>query len=166
MNTLKIFSDWHFLKIIIILIIFSVPVSAHDVHISYCQATLDGNILKGKVTYYRDDFEKALMNWTGNKKLPGDAHWQAKVKFLKEKFRATSEGKQITLEITGSGVHDSSIWFDFAFKSPEPITKLNIEHTTLFKEYNDQMNLIGIKTGTKEFSHICTPSKRVMSLQL
>lgn len=143
-----------------------VSISAHDVHISYCQATIEKNVLKGKVTYYRDDFEKALMNWAGNKPLTGNEHWQAKLKFLKEQFRATANDKYVPINITGSGIDETSIWFDFTFTAEAPITIVNIEHTTLFKEYNDQMNLIGIKTANKEFSHIFTPSKKTFSVKL
>ncbi|MES2765742.1 MAG: hypothetical protein V4642_07740, partial [Bacteroidota bacterium] len=88
LNVLVIFSVQRICALFILLIIFSVSISAHDVHISYCQATIEKNVLKGKVTYYRDDFEKALKNWVGNKTLSGNEHWQAKLKFLKEKFRA------------------------------------------------------------------------------
>ncbi len=161
---MKIFKTFN--ASILLLIIFSVSISAHDIHISYCQATIEKNVLKGKLTYYRDDFEKALKNWAGNKQLSGDANWQAKLKFLKEKFRATNNSKSIPITIINSGVDNSSIWFEFSFTADAPIVKLDMENSILFKEYNDQMNLIGIKTPNKEFSHIFTPSKRTMSVQL
>lgn len=166
LKTLKIFSGKSFAAFLIILILFSVPVSGHDIHISYCQASVENNVLKGKLTIYRDDFEKALKNWAGNSSLSGDAHWQAKLKFLKEKFRAMENGKSLPLEISASGVDNSSIWFEFAFKNTGPIRKLQLQNSILFKEYDDQMNIIGIKTPFKEFNHIFTSSKRTMSVQL
>ena len=38
-------------------------VFAHDIHISYSQAELNGRDLHVKVSYYKDDFTKAVRNW-------------------------------------------------------------------------------------------------------
>ena len=149
-----------------IILSFQLTISAHDVHISYCQVTLENNVLKGRVTYYRDDFERALVNWSGNRKLTGDEHWQAKLRFLKEKFQAKTGNNSLWMNITGSAVDDTSIWFDFAFTGDAIFKSITLEHTTLFSEYSDQMNIIGIKTPGKELSHIFTPSKKTVTFHI
>jgi len=135
---------------------------AHDIHISYSQAELKGGELFVKVSYYKDDFTKAVKNWYGSKaeNLSPQEFQQAEFEYVKNFFRVwtgsySSQVMPALLKITDDG---TSIIFEMKFVAASP-SSLIIDERVLFKEYGDQMNIFFIKAYSKEENHIFTSSK-------
>ncbi len=141
---------------------FARPMPAHDIHISYSQAELKGGELFVKVSYYKDDFTKAVKNWYGGKaeNLSPQEFQNAEFEYVKNFFRvwAGSYSSQVMptlLKMTDDG---TSIIFEMKFAAASP-PSLIIDQRVLFKEYGDQMNIFFIKAFSKEDNHIFTASK-------
>jgi len=136
---------------------------AHDIHISYSQAELKGNELHIKVSYYKDDFTKAVKNWYQGRadNFTFEQFQSAEFEYVKNYFRVLANGdyKNLILpkleEIKDDG---TSIIFELNF-SCNSFHSIIIDQRVLFKEYNDQMNIFFIKAFGKEVNHIFTPSK-------
>jgi len=133
----------------------------HDIHISYCRAELGERSLKGKVSYYLDDFYRAVSAWNGvdAKRLsPSDFQSAARL-YLAQTFRATANGNQpLAMTIVSAGVEDANIWFQFDFRSPARIASVTVDHRALFKEFNDQMNLLLVTVSGEEENFVMNTS--------
>jgi len=142
---------------------------AHDIHISYSQAKLKGNELHIKVSYYKDDFTKAVKSWYQGKadNFTSEQFQSAEFEYVKNYFRVLANGdyKNFILpkleEIKDDG---TSIIFELNF-SCEAFRSIIIDQRVLFKEYNDQMNIFFIKAFGKEENHIFTPSKTTVVIK-
>ena len=141
---------------------------AHDVHISYCRAELTPTTLSGKVTIYRDDFARALLNWKGAElwRMSGVAMLQTVSAFLAAHLTASANGTALPLTVTGAGSDGTSIWFAFSFTSRAPIGSLMVGNSILFREYGDQMNLLLVRAPGREHNFIFTPSKPTATIDL
>ena len=136
---------------------------AHDIHISYSQAELSGNQLHVKVSYYKDDFTKAVKNWyEGKADNYSPAQFQsAEFEYIKNYFRVWSDAflsQQVLPKLLKISEDGTSIIFELQF-SVENFSSLVIDEQVLFREYKDQMNIFYIKAPSKEANHIFTPSK-------
>ena len=138
------------------------PALAHDIHISYSQAELKDGNLSIKVSYYKDDFTKAVKNWYQGKadRFSPEEMQAAELDYVKNYFRVWngSYNNQIMpalVKITDDG---TSIIFNLNF-SCVSANALIIDQRVLFKEYGDQMNIFFIKAFGKEENHIFTPAK-------
>jgi len=135
----------------------------HDIHISYSQAELKGSDLFVKVSYYKDDFTKAVKNWYGSKadNLSSQEFGQAEFEYVKNYFRVWANGdykQQVTPELLKMTDDGTSIIFEMKYNA-QSFTSLIIDERVLFKEYSDQMNIFFIKAFAKEDNHIFTASK-------
>jgi hypothetical protein len=143
--------------------LFALPAAqAHDIHISYSQAELKSGELFVKVSYYKDDFTKAVKNWYGTKadNLSPQEFQNAEFEYVKNYFRVwagnyNAQVMPVLLKITDDG---TSLIFEMKFSAPS-LTALIIDQRVLFKEYSDQMNIFFIKAFSKEDNHIFTPAK-------
>ena len=140
----------------------------HDIHISYSQAELKGGELFVKVSYYKDDFTRAVKNWFGAKaeSLSQQEFQNAEFEYVKNFFRVWSGGYSsqvmpVLLKITDDG---TSIIFEMKF-STDPTSSLIIDERVLFKEYGDQMNIFFIKAFAKEDNHIFTAAKPTLIIK-
>ncbi len=131
---------------ILALLAGSLPLAAHDIHISYGEARIGAGELNGRVSFYKDDFLKALANWRGGGR--GEDFAQLARVYLQEHFtvRANRNG-QLSLTITEFGEDGASVWFRFKFSCGEKIASLTIRHTALSEEFGDQMNLLTVHSG-------------------
>ncbi|MEI8133560.1 MAG: DUF6702 family protein [bacterium] len=157
--------------ILILLLTVSVTnvCSAHDIHISYAQAELKGNTLSVKVSYYKDDFSKAVKSWyQGRADHFSDEQFKdAEFEYVKNYFRVATNGdnKGIVAPKLMSRTDDGStvvMQLEYTCANPSQIT---IDHRVLFKEYSDQMNIFFIKAFGKEENHIFTPSKPTIQIK-
>ncbi len=139
----------------------------HDVHISYCKAEMTATTFKSRVTYYRDDFLKALTGWRGS--IAGLTPAQLNgvmTDYVRGHFRLFVANRPLAWSSVGVGGDAKSLWFDLRLQSSTRLAGLVIEHTVLFKEYRDQMNLMSLKTSDDEHNYIFTPSKPSVSITL
>ena len=135
---------------------------AHDIHISYSQAEMKGNELFVKVSYYKDDFTKAVKNWYQGKadNLSVQEMQNAEFDYVKNYFRVwngdyTNQVLPVLVKLHDDG---TSIIFEMKF-SCNAAQSIIIDQRVLFKEYSDQMNIFFIKGFGKDTNHIFTPSK-------
>jgi hypothetical protein len=133
----------------------------HDVHISYCKAEVTGTTWSAKVTYYKDDFMKALRAWRGSEiaGLPAAELKRLYAGYLESHFRLMSNNAVIPWKWIFKGEDGTSIWFELRAEPATRVGSATIEHTALFKEYGDQMNLMLLKASGKEYNFIFTSSK-------
>ena len=149
--------------------LFALPAAqAHDIHISYSQAELKEGSLSIKVSYYKDDFTKAVKNWYQGKadKFSVEEMQAAELDYVKNYFRVwngsyTNQIMPAPVKITDDG---TSIIFELDFSCVAANT-LIIDQRVLFKEYNDQMNIFFIKAFGKEENHIFTPAKPTLLIK-
>ena len=140
----------------------------HSIHISYSQAELKGNDLFVKVSYYKDDFTKAVKNWYGGKaaSLSAPDFQNAEIEYLKNFFRVWSNRSYKSqvmpdvLKVTDDG---TSIIFELKFSS-SLFNSIIIDQRVLFKEFSDQSNIFFIKAFSKEGNHIFTPSQPTFAI--
>jgi hypothetical protein len=151
------------ISVLLVLLVLSKRASAHDIHISYSQAELKGNELRVKVSYYKDDFTKAVKNWYQGKadNLSSAEFQSAECEYVKNYFRVGANGDYRNLimpkplKVADDG---TSIIFELSF-SCDSFHSIIIDQRVLFKEYADQMNIFFIKAFGKEENHIFTPGK-------
>lgn len=146
-------------KFFLVLFLASAPCSAlaHDFHMSYCKSELTSGSFIGQVSYYKDDLLLALKKWSGKEVqgLAKDQFDKLVVDYLRTAFRArVNDSRPLTLDIAGCEEDAGSILVHFRFLSGVSIQSITIEHTVLFSEFKDQMNLMVIKTRYKEFNQI------------
>ena len=155
---------------VFVLLIFSLsffaflePANAHDIHISYSQAELKGNDLFVKVSYYKDDYTKAVKNWYQGKaeNLSGQEFETAEFEYLKNYFRVWANGdyaQPVLPTLIKQSDDGTSIIFEIKY-THSSFSSLIIDERVLFKEYSEQTNIFFIKAFSKEDNHIFTPSK-------
>ncbi len=136
---------------------------AHDIHISYSQAELKGNDLFIKVSYYKDDYTKAVKNWYQGKadNMSPQELQSAEFEYVKNYFRvwANADYNQPVMPTLVKQSDDgTSIIFELKY-SCASLTSLIIDQRVLFKEFSEQMNIFFIKAFSKEDNHIFTPAK-------
>ena len=139
----------------------------HDVHISFCRAELTATELRGRLTYYKDDFLKVLARKPGVA-VPASSvvdMRKAILDFVDQHFVVSIGGKRIATEKVNTGADGSTLWIDFRCRIPGGTAPITVEHTILFLEYRDQMNLINVKTPNDELNFALTPSNRRGEIQ-
>jgi hypothetical protein len=139
----------------------------HDVHVSYCQAEMTRTSCKARVTYYKDDFYKALAAWHGSdvRGLAAQALNGVYAGYMERHFRLTIGSMAIPWKWILKGEDGTSIWFELRTECAA-IESATIEHTALFDEYGDQMNLMVLKAAGSEYNFIFTSSKPTASIPL
>jgi hypothetical protein len=141
----------------------------HSIHISYGNATLDSHTFSGRIIFYKDDFFKAIN--TGeiayHQPVSNDIYDQLKRRYLQSHLTVlVNNNTKLDLVLSGNSEDASSIWFDFKFESSMPINFINIQYDALFNEFSGQMNLLNIKTPSKEQSLIFSESEKDIKVQL
>ena len=132
---------------------------AHDIHISYSQAEFSGGMLSVKVSYYKDDFTKAVKNWYQGK--ADNISQESEFEYVRNYFRVwlnNDYSKQVLPTLPKRTDDGTSVIFELKF-SCGSANSLIIDQRVLFKEYSDQMNIFFIKGFGKETNHIFTPAK-------
>ncbi|MBS1913836.1 MAG: hypothetical protein JST22_17745 [Bacteroidetes bacterium] len=151
---------------IVSLCAFRMP-EPHDVHISYCQSEIIGNVFKGKVTYYKDDLLRAVADWRANVGSLTAAQQQAVMTdFVRDHFRVYSGNQMLAWSSITRGENGKSVWFELRAESRTRLQSATIMHNALFHVYGDQMNLMVLKAGGSEYNYIFTPSKPMISVNL
>jgi len=154
----------HFLNISVafVLLVLSQRANAHDIHISYTQAELKGNELHVKVSYYKDDFTKAVKGWyQGRADNYSQSEFQsAEFEYVKNYFRVCANDYKtfIAPKLEKCTDDGTSVIFELNF-SCDSFTKIVVDQRVLFKEYSDQMNIFFVKAFGKEENRIFTPAK-------
>ncbi|MEP7233958.1 MAG: DUF6702 family protein [Ignavibacteriota bacterium] len=144
----------------VLLFSFAGVTRAHDIHISYAKAELKDGVLSVKVSYYKDDFTRAVKDWYAAGANAKSDIQAEEFEYVKNYFRVWSGNYQspITPELTARHDDGTSVIFEMKFTA-DTSTSLILDQRVLFKEYPDQMNILFIKAFSKEANHIFTVSK-------
>lgn len=135
------------------------PLPAHDIHISYGEARLGTFEFSGRVSFYKDDFLKALAKWRGSSQaLSAGEFAQSARAYLQAHLAAADRGRPLSLTVSEFEEDAASLWFYFQFTSAEKIASLTIRHSALLEEFGDQMNLLTVHTGEDSQSLIFSKS--------
>lgn len=150
-------------SVIFILLLLTGRASAHDIHISYGQAELKPDGLHVKVSYYKDDFTKAVKSWYQGKAdhYSSELFRQAEFEYVKNYLRVWDDAHlahQVLPNLRNISDDGISLIFELEFSSNHS-NAMVVDQRVLFKEYSDQMNIFFIKSTAKEENHIFTPSK-------
>jgi hypothetical protein len=133
--------------------------SAHDIHISYCNASLAKRTCSGRLTVFSDDYWKAVnaLNGTDVRLLEDSRRHAAILRYVQRYFKMTANGG-VAMKLTQliTGVEGSSTWIDFSMTSPVDITEVRIENRMLLDLYSDQMNLMVVSSGAEEKNLVCS----------
>ena len=123
------------IKILFVILFLNFNLFAHDFHMSYGESVLTAKEFKGKITFYKVDFFKALktLNGTGFENFNSKKFTELKQKYLSEHLNVLINNRcKPQLIITNSSEDGSSIWFSFSFKSEEEIKSIKIFHSALY----------------------------------
>lgn len=140
----------------------------HSIHISYGEAIVSGNEMSGKITFYKDDFMKALKKLNSNslRNLTDKQFDEMKLKYLRDHLAVYADGRELTLTITHNNENESSIWFNFKFTYAGEINTIEIKNNSLIEEFSDQMNLLNISSSSSDQSLIFTDGKQKQKIEL
>lgn len=132
----------------------------HAIHISYTQAEWTGNTLAGKVSYYKDDYLKAVGEWA-KKDLAAlsskERSWWCE-QYLKAYFRAWSGDFQhpLDLHIDQLQEDEASYIFNFSYAVPAASRSIILDNRVIQQQFSDQTNLILVKAFGETYNHSST----------
>ena len=129
-------------------------VMAHAIHISFMQAEWNGAKLSGKVSFYKDDYNKALAEWSPKCTMDNGL----KLRYLKSYVRlwSNNSSRPIEIQITKMSEDDNSYIFEFVCAVPSGTQKVLMDNQVLFRQYRDQSNLIMLKHRGQEMNYSCS----------
>ena len=139
----------------------------HAVHISYTQATWTESTITGKATYYKDDYDRAVLDWSGKPQLSTEEAAKLRSQYFTNYFRLWlgSFTKQIQASITSIEDDGSSYIFHFSFELPTGSNAVTLDNRIIAKEYRDQTNLLQITVMGRDENYVFTKSDPTISLR-
>jgi hypothetical protein len=130
----------------------------HDIHISFGRAELSPKNFSAKLTLYKDDFLRALNTWhTGGYAGMNATDFRAlELRYMTGYFRVWAGSSQLTLSTYKRTEEEASVTFelDYSLETLPPI--LTLDDRILFREYNDQTNVLVVKGYGQEINHVFT----------
>lgn len=149
----------------LLLCFWAMPLPAHNIHISYGNGTLSETSLTLRLTFFKDDFNRAVQQWSEQTQPETAAVEPLENRFLRAHFSVTAgEGQPLPLSVTAGAEDGSSIWFKIECRWAAPTEQLRIQNTALFTAFSDQMNLLNVKTPQGELGFILTAAAPSASL--
>ncbi|HET9135053.1 MAG TPA: DUF6702 family protein [Candidatus Kapabacteria bacterium] len=144
--------------------------SFHSIHISYGKIDVGANNIHVKVSYYKDDYLKAVSNWysVSTEFFSEKQTREAELHYFNEYFRLwTAAGFTHQLQIASSKVTEdgTSIIFEVEYSSEVPITMLTIDHRVIHKEYSDQSNIMTVHIFGADHNVISSSTKPTTTLR-
>lgn len=169
MKTGKMKNYFRISTLLILIISTAIIIPAHNIHIGLANIVVEENTVSGKIIFYKDDFLKSLKKLNNNSlmKLNADRYDELKHRHMQKFLKAVANNKEKLLLIpTGNGENETSVWLTFKCLAREKIDSLKITWTALFELFDDQMNILNIKTGNDEKSFILTEDDSKAEIQI
>lgn len=134
--------------------------SFHDIHIGYGTAELKEGKFSGTLSYYKDDFYKAVSTWYRRDILlmNKDQRTDAMDSYIKNYFRVWESSKQIVAKDLSIREDETTVVYTFTFAVSSKIKELKIDHRAIFETYTDHINIMNFSAFGKEYSYIFKPS--------
>ena len=122
---------------------------AHDLHISYGNAAVEGNVLAVRIRFFRSDLEAALARHAGRAAFPMSAEPEVEAAFmayLQAHFTVQAGGRPLVPTLVGSGEDELDRepvwWYAIQFEAPSPLTAFRVRNTLLTEVFDDQTNIV------------------------
>ena len=124
-------------------------VSFHSVHISYGDLKITNDTVRGEVTYFKDDWHRAVDRWYAGC-LPTPSREEMERQYLKSHLRFWSGNFHVPIAIDPRVSKNSelSVTYGFQFAIPAGTSEVLVDSRAMFSEYGDQMNLLTVETPT------------------
>ena len=121
----------------------------HDLHVSYGNAAVEGNLVIIRIRMFKDDLETALRMHAGDQALTlrvdpaTDGRFMA---YFEERFSITVRGARVPGRIIASGEdlldREPVWWYTLQFDAPGGVTAFTVRNTLLFELFDDQRNVV------------------------
>jgi hypothetical protein len=121
----------------------------HDLHVSYGNAAVEGNLIIIRIRLFKDDLEAALRLHGGDPALTlqvdpaTDGRFMA---YFEESFSIFVGEERIGGRIIASGEdlldREPVWWYTLQFDAPGPVTAFRVRNTLLFELFDDQRNVV------------------------
>jgi hypothetical protein len=130
-------------------------VSAHKFHTSFAEADYNSETKSLEITLrtFPDDLENAIRKRGGERVSPDDKKaFGARVfAYLQETFQVkTAKGGAAKLSWVGMDAGVDSAWLYFEAALPEGVEGAQLRQQFLCDLYDDQINLVNVKSGAKK----------------
>lgn len=123
--------------------------AAHDIHISYGAAALEGNVLAVRIRFFKDDLEEALGGHTGKSGYLMRATPEVDADFLAylgSHFAVEVGGRALEATLVGSGEDELDRepvwWYAFRYEAPAVLSDFRVTNTLLHERFDDQTNIV------------------------
>lgn len=128
----------------------------HDIHISYSTSELSGGQYRGTLSYYKDDFEKAVSKWYKREvsTMAQAERDNAMKNYVRNYFRVWERDVKIEMTKLDTKEEESTITYSFAFPVSSGCTELKIDHRAMFDVYNDHINIMSFTAFGGEYNYI------------
>jgi len=121
----------------------------HDLHVSYGNAAVEGNVLAVRIRFFRDDLEGALARHAGQAAFRMSAEPEVEAAFLayfRAHFAVEVGGRALAPAVVGSGEDEIDRepvwWYAVQFEAPSPLTAFRVRNTLLTELFDDQTNIV------------------------
>lgn len=126
----------------------AVPAS-HDLHVSYGNAAVEGNVLAVRIRFFRDDLEEALARHAGRAGYTlatGPEGEAAFLAYLRAHFSVQVGGRTLEPILLASGEDELDRepvwWYAVQFAAPAPLVAFRVRNTLLTELFGDQTNIV------------------------
>ncbi len=122
---------------------------AHDLHVSYGNAAVEGNVLAVRIRFFREDLENALARHGGLASFRMSAEPGVDAAFLgyfTAHFAVHVGTRALTAVVVASGEDEIDRepvwWYAVQFDAPAPLTSFRVRNTLLTELFDDQTNIV------------------------
>lgn len=122
---------------------------AHDLHVSYGAAAVEGNVLAIRIRFFKDDLEGALARHGGLGAYtlrPGPEADASFLAYLRTHFAVTAQGRALEPAVVGSGEDELDRepvwWYAVQFEAAAPLASFRVRNTLLLELFDDQTNIV------------------------
>lgn len=121
----------------------------HDLHVSYGNAAVEGNLVIVRLRLFKDDLEAALRRHAGVRELTLEANPATDglfMAYVSERFSIAVDGDEVPGRILASGEdfldREPVWWYTLQFDAPEAVRAFRVRNTLLFEIFEDQRNVV------------------------
>jgi len=122
---------------------------AHDLHVSYGSAVVEGAVLTIRVRFFKNDLQDALARQAGRAAFTLRAEPEVEAAFLayfRARFSIQAGGRALEPVLVGSGEDELDRepvwWYAIRFEAPAPLASFRVRNTLLGEIFDDQTNIV------------------------
>jgi hypothetical protein len=122
---------------------------AHDLHVSYGNAAVEGSVLAVRIRFFRNDLEAALARHTHQNafRLRADPAVDAAfLVYFRARFSVEVGGRALDPHLVGSGEDELDRepvwWYAVQYEAPAALGVFRVRNTLLTELFDDQANIV------------------------